>query len=85
MFNLIAAAVIFALAIAMLVTEDNESRQSGFLFGLIFGVLFAMNLSLGLVKLYNPARITESKLIEECEAKLPRDKNCVIEMKAVPK
>lgn len=85
MFNLIAAAVIFALAIAMLVTEDNESRKSGLLFGLIFGVLLATNLSLGLFKIYSPSRLTESKLIEECEATLPRDKNCVIELKAVPK
>lgn len=82
--------VLVALAALIYFWVKGTSEERGVM--LIAGwcaFLLGSHLVIGFVRATTHGERDYSKeakaLIEECEARLPRDQNCVVEMKAVPR
>ena len=86
MFNLIVAGIVLIVLVWLAFSSDAREAFA-FIFGAWLGILLIVQLALGMTKLGDTDPRDYEKeakaLIEECEAKLPRDQNCIVEMKAV--
>lgn len=86
MLNLILAGIALLAIIFFLVTSNTDERIS-LIIGAWLGLFMTVQLMIGLVKITTEGERDYNReaeaLITECEKSLPRDQNCVIEMKAV--
>lgn len=86
--NFIVVIVAVAALIYIWVKGTNEERGAMLVAGWC-AFLLGSNLVIGVVRVMTHGERDYTKeakaLIEKCEAKLPRDQNCIVEIKAVAK
>lgn len=86
MINLVLAGIAL-FAIIFIVVKSNSDERFTLIIGVWLGLFMTGQLLIGVTKILAEGERDYDKeakvLIAECEKSLPRDQNCVIEMKAI--